>query len=52
MRQKLRKYLKEFEEDLVRFRENPDQPDDDEEEEKRKFVVYQSIVSKLIFVVV
>lgn len=36
MRQKLRKYLKEFEEDLAKFRENPDQPDDEEDEEKRK----------------
>lgn len=35
MRQKLRKYLKEFEEDITKFRENPEQPDDEEEEEKR-----------------
>ncbi|CAG9854441.1 unnamed protein product [Phyllotreta striolata] len=34
MRQKLRKYLKDFEEDLVKFRENPEQPDDEEEDEK------------------
>lgn len=34
MRQKLRKYLKDFEDDIAKFRENPDQPDDDEEEEK------------------
>ncbi|XP_076684693.1 eukaryotic translation initiation factor 3 subunit C isoform X1 [Andrena cerasifolii] len=33
LRQKLRKYNKDFEEDIVKFRENPDQ-DDDEEEEK------------------
>ena len=38
MRQKLRKYLKDFEADISKFRENPDQPDDDEEEEKRKFL--------------
>lgn len=36
LRQKLRKYNKDFEEDIVKFRENPDQ-DDDEEEEKRKY---------------
>lgn len=36
MRQKLRKYLKDFEEDVAKFRENPDQPDDEEEEEKRQ----------------
>lgn len=35
IRQKLRKYVKDFEEDLAKFRENPDQPDDEEEEEKR-----------------
>ncbi|XP_057650867.1 eukaryotic translation initiation factor 3 subunit C [Diorhabda carinulata] len=34
MRQKLRKYLKDFEDDLAKFRENPEQPDDEEEEEK------------------
>ena len=33
LRQKLRKYNKDFEEDIAKFRENPDQ-DDDEEEEK------------------
>lgn len=37
MRQKLRKYLKDFEDDLSKFRENPEQPDDEEEEEKRKY---------------
>lgn len=37
MRQKLRKYLKDFEEDIAKFRENPEQPDDEEEEEKRRF---------------
>lgn len=37
MRQKLRKYMKDFEEDVSKFRDNPEQPDDDEEEEKRKF---------------
>ncbi|XP_066259889.1 eukaryotic translation initiation factor 3 subunit C [Euwallacea similis] len=36
MRQKLRKYLKDFEDDISKFRENPDQPDDDEEEEKNE----------------
>lgn len=37
MRQKLRKYLKDFEDDVVKFKENPEQPDDDEDDEKRKF---------------
>ncbi|CAH0548824.1 unnamed protein product [Brassicogethes aeneus] len=36
MRQKLRKYLKDFEEDIAKFKENPDQPDDEEEEEKHE----------------
>ncbi|CAG9770690.1 unnamed protein product [Ceutorhynchus assimilis] len=36
MRQKLRKYLKDFEDDIAKFRETPDQPDDDEEEEKNE----------------
>ncbi|XP_044260087.1 eukaryotic translation initiation factor 3 subunit C [Tribolium madens] len=36
MRQKLRKYIKDFEEDIAKFRENPDQPDDEEEEEKHE----------------
>jgi translation initiation factor 3 subunit C len=34
LRQKLRKYNKEFELDIAKFRENPDQAEDDEEEEK------------------
>lgn len=34
MRQKLRKYIKDFEDDIAKFRENPDQPDDELEEEK------------------
>ncbi|XP_071448070.1 eukaryotic translation initiation factor 3 subunit C [Hetaerina americana] len=34
LRQKLRKYNKDFDEDIAKFRENPDQADDDEEEEK------------------
>ncbi|XP_076653225.1 eukaryotic translation initiation factor 3 subunit C [Halictus rubicundus] len=38
LRQKLRKYNKDFEDDIVKFRENPDQ-DDDEEEEKPEEVV-------------
>lgn len=33
LRQKLRKYNKDFEEDISKFRENPDQ-DDDEEDDK------------------
>ncbi|XP_017775361.1 PREDICTED: eukaryotic translation initiation factor 3 subunit C isoform X1 [Nicrophorus vespilloides] len=35
IRQKLRKYLKDFDESIKKFRENPDQPDDEGEEEKR-----------------
>lgn len=34
LRQKFRKYVKDFESDIKKFRENPDQGDDDEEEEK------------------
>merc|ERR1711981_801403 len=29
MRQKLRKYIKDFDDDMAKFRENPDEPDDD-----------------------
>lgn len=32
LRQKVRKYIKDFEADLVKFRESPDQDDEDEEE--------------------
>lgn len=31
LRQKLRKYTKDFEKEIAKFRENPDLPDDDEE---------------------
>jgi translation initiation factor 3 subunit C len=34
LRQKLRKYNKEFELDIAKFRENPDQAEDEEDEEK------------------
>lgn len=34
LRQKVRKYIKDFENDLAKFRESPDDGDDDEEEEK------------------
>lgn len=34
LRQKLRRYIKDFSEDISKFRENPDQPDEEEEEEK------------------
>jgi translation initiation factor 3 subunit C len=34
LRQKLRKYNKEFEVDIAKFRENPDQAEDEEDEEK------------------
>lgn len=36
LRQKFRKYIKEFEADLKKFRESPDAADDDEEEEEKK----------------
>ncbi|XP_058830814.1 eukaryotic translation initiation factor 3 subunit C [Topomyia yanbarensis] len=36
LRQKFRKYIKEFESDLKKFRESPDAADDDEEEEEKK----------------
>lgn len=31
LRKKLKKYIKDFEEDMAKFRENPDLPDEDEE---------------------
>lgn len=31
LRKKLRKYIKDYEEDMAKFRENPDLPDEDEE---------------------
>ncbi|XP_058460133.1 eukaryotic translation initiation factor 3 subunit C [Malaya genurostris] len=36
LRQKFRKYIKEFESELKKFRESPDAADDDEEEEEKK----------------
>ncbi|XP_063388590.1 eukaryotic translation initiation factor 3 subunit C [Cydia fagiglandana] len=36
LRQKLRKYTKDFEAEITKFRENPDLPDDNEEDEERK----------------
>lgn len=36
LRQKFRKYIKEFESDLKKFRESPDAADDEEEEEEKK----------------
>ncbi|XP_055534563.1 eukaryotic translation initiation factor 3 subunit C [Wyeomyia smithii] len=36
LRQKFRKYIKEFESDLKKFRESPDAGDDDDEEEDKK----------------
>lgn len=35
LRQKFRKYIKDFESEIKKFRENPDQGDDDEEEEEK-----------------
>ena len=31
LRKKLRKYIKDYEDDMAKFRENPDLPDEDEE---------------------
>lgn len=36
LRQKFRKYIKEFDSELKKFRESPDAADDDEEEEEKK----------------
>lgn len=46
LRQKLRKFNKDFEEDLIKFRESPDQGDD-EEEAKRKYTKYFKLISFL-----
>jgi translation initiation factor 3 subunit C len=49
MRQKLRKYNKEYEKDLATFREAPDAADDDDAEKGRagnkffKIVVYKNV---------
>lgn len=51
MRQKLRKYNKDFEEDIAKFRENPDQPDDEEEEEKRKLFKIISVYIHIILII-
>ena len=37
LRQKLRKYMKEFEEDITKFRENPDADDDEDGDKDGKF---------------
>lgn len=34
LRQKMRKYIKDFEEEITKFRANPDQADEEEEDEK------------------
>jgi Predicted Zn-dependent peptidases len=34
LRQKLRKYNKDFEEEIAKFRENPDLPDEEDDKEK------------------
>lgn len=44
LRQKLRKYNKDFEDDIAKFRENPDQ-DDDEEEERGLIMRYIFLVN-------
>lgn len=45
MRQKLRKYLKDFEDDIAKFREDPEKPDSEEEEEedKRKLLLVKTV---------
>lgn len=48
LRQKLRKYNKDFEEDICKFRENPDQ-DDDEEEEKGLIIMRNIYYEKCLF---
>lgn len=47
LRQKLRKYNKDFEEDIGKFRENPDQ--DDDEEEEKGFITMKNIYYKHLF---
>lgn len=42
LRQKLRKFNKDFEEDLTKFRESPDQGDDEEEVKREIFFVNNS----------
>ncbi len=37
LRQKMRKYNKDFEEEITKFRTNPDQADEEEEEDKGNF---------------
>lgn len=38
LRQKLRKYTKEFDAEISKFRENPDLPDDDDEKKGEEMV--------------
>lgn len=35
LRQKMRKYIKDFEEEMTKFRASPEQADDDDEEEEK-----------------
>lgn len=44
LRQKLKKYVKDFEEEMSKFRENPDLPDEDEE--KGIFINYYQLDEK------
>lgn len=49
LRQKLRKYNKDFEEDIGKFRENPDQ-DDDEDDDKGSFCkIFINLLSSFKF---
>ena len=46
LRQKLRKYNKEFEEDISRFRENPDAGDEEEEQPKGLLFYFKNPLNK------
>nr|CAD7602280.1 unnamed protein product [Timema genevievae] len=49
IRQKLRKYTKEFEEDMAKFRANPDHPDEEEEERAHEFDARCLMISKTFY---
>lgn len=48
LRQKLRKYNKDFEEELKVFRENPDVGDEDEDQHKGKIKHMVQLIIKLL----
>lgn len=43
MRQKFRKYVKDMEEDMKKFRENPNVGEDEEEDEKGNYKIILNI---------